>query len=96
DGCTDSADSGCGATETNCVDGLDNDCDGNPDCGDFDCYGETNCMDCGDRSNCAACIADGMCDWCIGGSWGTRCVDSCKTGFFSNCWGGSCYKNSCP
>jgi len=38
----------CGAppsSETNCVDGLDNDCDGNTDCLDSDCFGDSACED---------------------------------------------------
>jgi hypothetical protein len=36
------------ATETNCVDGTDNDCDGLADCEDTDCGEEPNCVDADD------------------------------------------------
>ena len=51
---------GCPATETSCVDGLDDDCDGAIDCADSDCA----TMACDDASVCTTgdtCQADGSC-----------------------------------
>jgi hypothetical protein len=43
------------ATEADCTDGFDNDCDGAVDCDDTDCGAEPNCQP-------AACDNDGICD----------------------------------
>ncbi|MCB9593281.1 MAG: hypothetical protein H6719_11165 [Sandaracinaceae bacterium] len=51
---------GCPATETDCVDGMDDDCDGLIDCADPDCLDAP----CDDASACTqgdACRADGTC-----------------------------------
>lgn len=50
----------CPATETECSDGIDDDCDGMSDCADSDCLGAS----CDDASVCTendACAADGTC-----------------------------------
>ncbi len=52
DGCVDTEDSDCSATEANCTDGIDNDCDGAIDCADPDCYSDPGCVACCDYSAC--------------------------------------------
>ncbi|MBU1975834.1 MAG: hypothetical protein KKG59_05510 [Nanoarchaeota archaeon] len=42
-GCTDGKDYQCGGTESYCWGGVDNDCDGNIDCDDSDCEGDSHC-----------------------------------------------------
>jgi sialate O-acetylesterase len=58
--------SDCGAppaTETNCSDGIDEDCDAETDCDDTDCFGDSACSYCGDGTcdpdeNQCYCAAD--------------------------------------
>jgi endonuclease I len=55
--------------DSTCFDGTDNDCDGDTDCDDTDCFGiDPNCPDCLPRD--AACTLDSECCslWCHRGS----------------------------
>ncbi|MGM5482014.1 MAG: LamG-like jellyroll fold domain-containing protein [Nanobdellota archaeon] len=93
DGCIDYKDSDCGNTESECSDGLDNDCDGLVDCDDPDCELADNCLPpCSERTYCDKCIADGNCEWCDADS---SCYQDCNTGWFQNCWFGTCHSETC-
>ncbi|MBW2465359.1 MAG: hypothetical protein JRH11_27175, partial [Deltaproteobacteria bacterium] len=71
----------CMATETNCTDGIDDDCNGDIDCDDTACVGEAVCAAC-------ASVTCGPCEVCRGGDCFTvEDETSCGTG---TCWGGSC------
>ncbi|RLB48979.1 MAG: hypothetical protein DRJ42_22060, partial [Deltaproteobacteria bacterium] len=71
----------CTATETNCDDGVDDDCNGDIDCDDAACVDEPVCAAC-------ASVTCGPCEVCRGGDCFTvEDETSCGTG---TCWGGSC------
>jgi len=97
DQCNCSAD--CGAppsTETNCSDGIDDDCDGATDCKDIDCIGDPNCavgIVCGNGvcegsgEDCFSCPADCRC------AGGRNCRACCGDGV---CGGPGENANNCP
>lgn len=80
------------ATNGNCDDGLDNDCDGLGDCEDSGCLCDPVCQVCTpgetDTVPCSHCNAAN--EWCTGGSQTVTC-DSCgQWGTPSACTGGTC------
>jgi hypothetical protein len=53
-------------TEVSCTDGIDNDCDGNTDCGDSDCTNDPACqqVDCSQFNNDkTTCNNQATCRW---------------------------------
>ncbi|ODS36818.1 MAG: hypothetical protein A7316_09810 [Candidatus Altiarchaeales archaeon WOR_SM1_86-2] len=70
----------CAASETNCSDGIDNDCNGDMDCCDDECFSESHCTapensditfcndsidnDCNNFTDCNDASCDGICPYC--------------------------------
>ncbi len=73
DGCADAADSECGGTETDCSDGIDNNCNG-----DFDCNDAADC----------ACVLPAVCNTvtgaCEAACASNGCNGDCPTGCTGN------------
>jgi hypothetical protein len=77
-----------GAAE--CTDGLDNDCDGDPDCDDAGCAAEPNCIDC--IVDCGAPSEGGQAVVCPGGTGNAEPVCT-ATGQDPDNFNGGCNSN---
>ena len=78
-------------TETNCIDGYDNDCDGDIDAVDSDCVCSTG-DDCSGSEVCVNALCRASCDY--DASYGSLAGYGCSTGGTAYSSSGTCYDSS--